>query len=119
MMGKKEKNLVDYYCEMELNEFRDCDLFKEIEQLLKKTNANMKLECGKDPIMKKRDDVYISLSLWNSKNEMIEIFDDGFLSASSKIVMVDSKKRISLFDWTQDDELEDDLYRIVDYLKKI
>ena len=66
-------------------------------------------EYGKETNNKKSENLYLSITIFNDKNEMIEIFDEGFLTASTMLVWVDKKERIKFFSWQNNDEFMEDL----------
>lgn len=59
----------------------------------------------------------MSLSIHDKNDELIEIFDEGFLTTSTMLIMIDKKERFKFFSW-QDDEFIEDLNWIIKQLRE-
>ena len=57
------------------------------------------------------------MSIYNQKDEIIEVYDEGVLVASTILVLVDKKEKIKFFSWTDEDFI-DSLRWIIRTLKK-
>lgn len=52
---------------------------------------------GKEFANKKSGNLYLSITILNDKNEIVEVFDEGFLTISILLVCVDKKNRYKIF----------------------
>lgn len=68
-------------------------------------------------IHKRYKNFYLSVSIYNQKDEIIEVYDEGVLVASTILVLVDKKEKIKFFSWTDEDFI-DSLRWIIRTLKK-
>ena len=71
-------------------------------------------EC-KNALVEKSENFYLTITIFNTNNKEIEIFDEGSLTAITLLVEVDNKQRVRFFSWS-DDEFIDDLKWIVKHL---
>lgn len=106
------------YCNSEIANFENSELFIEMQNLVKELNYTLVCDYGKELDNKKSENLYLSITIYDSKNEIIEIFDDGFLVASTMLVLVDKKQRLKFFSW-EDEDFIDSLNWIIRNLKEI
>ena len=104
----ENKNLIDtldYYCTNELIIFKKSEIYKEILLLAKSKKYHINLEFGK---LEKHKKIkwYISLSVLDMDNQIVEIPDDGFLSYSTELVTIDYQNRVNFSSWIEDDFIE-------------
>lgn len=85
------------YCNAEIENLKNNELYIKLQNLVNKLKYNLVCEYGKELDNAKSNDLYLSITVFNDKNEMIEIFDEGFLTASTKLVEVDKKERCNFF----------------------
>ena len=62
--------------------------------------------------------IYINVTILNDKNEFIEIYDEGFLTICTVLVLVDKKHRYRFFSW-KDEEFIEDLSWLIKELENI
>ena len=106
LMGNKNlTDTIDYYCKNELKNFKKSEIYKEILLLAKNKKYHINLEFGKLEKLKKIK-WYISLSVLDLDNQIVEIPDDGFLSYSTELVTMDNQNRVNFSSWTEDDFIE-------------
>jgi hypothetical protein len=55
----------------------------------------------------------------DEKKQIVNIYDDGFLTSSTKLVTTDKKGRYMFYRWQDDKEFLDDLLWIKSHLKKL
>lgn len=106
------------YCNAEIENLKNNELYIKLQNLVNKLKYNLVCEYGKELDNAKSNDLYLSITVFNDKNEMIEIFDEGFLTASTKLVEVDKKERCNFFSW-KDEEFIEELNSIIQELEKI
>ena len=105
------------YCNAEIENLKNNELYIKLQNLVNKLKYNLVCEYGKELDNAKSNDLYLSITVFNDKNEMIEIFDEGFLTASTKLVEVDKKERCKFFSW-KDEEFIEELNSIIQELEK-
>lgn len=105
MENKNLTDTLDYYCTNELKIFKKSEIYKEILLLAKNKKYHINLEFGKLEKLKKIK-WYISLSVLDLDNQIVEIPDDGFLSYSTELVTMDNQNRVKFSSWTEDDFIE-------------
>lgn len=110
-MERSLKDTLKYYCEKEIEKFVSSSIYSKLSELVESHKFNLKLEFG-NAREEKDKNIYLSLSVHDKNDELIEIFDDGFLTTSTMLVMVDKKDRYKFFSW-QDDEFLEDLNWII------
>jgi len=111
--------ILSIYCENEVNDFKNNQLFIELNNLVYKLNFTLVCECKKGiDINNKSKNIYLSISIYNQNKEIIEIFDDGYLSASTLLFSIDKKERIKFFNWNDEDFI-DSLNWIIKNLSKL
>lgn len=89
-----------------------------MQNLVDELKYNLVCEYGKDINNKKSEDLYLSITILDNKNKIVEIFDEGFLTASTLLVWVDKKYRYKFFSW-KDEEFIEDLNRLIKELENI
>lgn len=57
-----------------------------MQNLVDELKYNLVCEYGKDINNKKSEDLYLSITILDNKNKIVEIFDEGFLTASTLLV---------------------------------
>lgn len=108
---------LSFYCDSEIEELKNNEMFIRLQNLVDELSFILVCEYGKE-FNNKSENLYLSLTVLTDKEEMIEIFDDGFLSASTPMVIIDKKYRCSFLSW-KDKEFIEDLYWLIDNLEKI
>lgn len=115
-----ENNLDDtlkYYCKKEIKEFVSSSIYSELNKLVESHRLNLKLDFGNAKEEKDKN-LYLSLSVFDKNGNLVEIFDDGFLTTSTMLIMVDKKDRYKFFSW-KGKEFIDDLNWIIKNIKEI
>lgn len=111
-------SILNFYCESEIKSFKKSDLFIELESIVKELNYILICEYGKECSNIKSENIYLSLTVYNKNNEIIEIFDEGCLSAATILILVDKRKRFEFFSWKDEDFIES-IQWIINELKKL
>lgn len=114
-MNQNVLKVVNIYCQEEMNGFKMNKYYKELLELTQK--LTLKLVCDSGQLEEKDKKVYLSVSIYNQKDEIIEVYDEGFLVTSTILVLVDKKEKIKFFSWTDEDFI-DSLRWIIRTLKK-
>lgn len=89
-METSVNDTLKYYCELKIEKFNSSSIFSMLNELVKSQELNLKIEFGK---AKDEDDknLYLSLSIYNKNGQLVEIFDEGFLTASTILVLIVKK----------------------------
>ena len=115
-METRVKNTLKYYCELQIVEFNSSSIFSILSELVESQELKLKIDFGKAKD-DKDENLYLSLSIHDKNDELIEIFDEGFLTTSTMLIMIDKKERFKFFSW-QDDEFIEDLNWIIKQLRE-
>ena len=115
-METSVKNTLKYYCELQIVEFNSSSIFSILSELVESQELKLKIDFGKAKD-DKDENLYLSLSIHDKNDELIEIFDEGFLTTSTMLIMIDKKERFKFFSW-QDDEFIEDLNWIIKQLRE-
>ena len=103
------------YQEEQINDFLNSSLAKELFDLVK-SNTSFKIQIGKGPIFEKKYKYYcLSISLTDLDDNIIDVFDDGYLTAYVELVSI-RKDKVKFSKW-DDIDFIDDIKRIIQYLK--
>lgn len=116
LMSHNLQKVLSTYCESEIRDLKGSEIFTELQNLANELNYSIVCEYGKECNNRKAENVYLSVTIFNDKNEMIEIFDEGFITAYTPLVLVDKKHRYRFFSWN-DAEFVEDLNWIIKELK--
>lgn len=117
-MNVNKDKALSIYIKMEINDLKKYSLFLKIKKLTFKNKYS--LECEEYTQKKKKaENVYISIAVYDENNKLIEIFDDGFLAASTLIIARDKKERFKFFSWEDDSDFIESLERIYKKLCEI
>lgn len=110
--------VISLYCENEVEKVKNDERFIELNNLAKKYNLFVIIEYGPEKDNEKSKNQYLSISIRDTCGEMVELFfDEGFLSASTALVLVDRKDRYKFFNWN-DSEFIDDINWMINQIKK-
>lgn len=107
-MNENLLKALSLYCNNEIENLMNSELYIKLQKLVDELNYILICEYGNKLDNKKSENIYLSITIFNYKNEIIEIFDDGFLTASTLLVCVDKKQRYKFLSW-QDEEFIEDL----------
>ena len=118
LMNENLLSVLSLYCNNEIDNLKNNALYIKLQQLVNELNYVLVCEYGKELDNKKSENLYLSITIFNDKNEVIEIFDDGFLTVSTLLVRVDNKHRYEFLSW-QDEEFIEDLNWLVKELANI
>ncbi|MDY4848811.1 MAG: hypothetical protein SO176_00900 [Bacilli bacterium] len=113
-METSVKEMLKYYCELEIEKFNSSSIFSMLNELVKSQELNLKIEFGKAKDENDKN-LYLSLSIYNKNGQLVEIFDEGFLTTYTTLVLIDKKDRCKFLSW-QDDEFIEDLNWIIKQL---
>jgi hypothetical protein len=116
--GGVEIKLIEFYCETELEGFQKSKFYQVIDSICKEKGFFPQLIYGQDQ-SSKRTNLYLSISILDEKKQIVNIYDDGFLTSSTKLVTTDKKGRYMFYRWQDDKEFLDDLLWIKSHLKKL
>lgn len=108
LMNENLLKVLSLYCNNEIENLKNSELYIKLQKLVDDLNYILVCKYGKELDNKKSENLYLSITIFNNKNEVIEIFDDGFLTVSTLLVWVDNKHRYKFFSW-QDEEFIEDL----------
>lgn len=117
-MNENFLKILSLYCISEIESLKSNQIFIKLQNLVNELNYILVCEYGKELDNKKSENLYLSITIFNDKNEMIEIFDEGFLTASTLLVLVDKKYRYKFLSW-KDEEFIEDLNWLIKELSKI
>jgi hypothetical protein len=112
------KKTIEFYCETELEGFQKSKFYQVIDSICKEKGFFLQLIYGQDQ-SSKRTNLYLSISILDEKKQIVNIYDDGFLTSSTKLVTTDKKGRYMFYRWQDDKEFLDDLLWIKSHLKKL
>ena len=108
LMNENLLKVLSLYCNNEIENLKNSELYIKLQKLVEELNYILVCEYGKELDNKKSKNLYLSITILNNKNEVIEIYDDGFLTVSTLLVWVDNKQRYKFLSW-QDEEFIEDL----------
>ena len=117
-MNENLFNVLSLYCNNEIENLKNSELYKKLKKLVDELNYILVCEYGKELNNKKSENLYLSITVFNDKNEEIEIFDEGFLSAGTLLVWADKKHRYKFLSW-KDEEFIEDLNWLIKELENI
>lgn len=92
-MNENLIKVLSLYCNNEIEKLKNNEVYIKLQKLVNELNYVLVCEYGKELNNKKSETLYLSITVFNDKNEMIEIFDEGFLTISTVLVLVDNKNR--------------------------
>ena len=107
LMNENLLKILSLYCNNEIENLKNSELYIKLQKLVEELNYILVCEYGKELDNKKSENLYLSITILNNKNEVIEIFDDGFLTASTLLVWVDKKHRYKFLTWQNAEFIED------------
>ena len=116
-MERNLKDTLKYYCEKEIEMFVSSSIYSELSKLVESHKFNLELNFGNAKEEKDKN-LYLSLSVFDKNGNLVEIYDDGFLTTSTILIMVDKKDRFKFFSW-QEEEFIEDLNWIIKKIKEI
>lgn len=117
-MNENLLKVLSLYCNNEIENLKNSELYIKLQKLVDNLNYILVCEYGKELNNKKSENLYLSITIFNNKNEVIEIFDEGFLTASALLVLVDKKYRYQFLSW-KDEEFIEDLNWLIKELENI
>lgn len=117
-MNENLLKALSLYCNNEIENLENSELYIKLQKLVEELNYILVCEYGKELNNKKSENLYLSITVFNDKNEVIDIFDEGFLTASTLLVLVDKKHRYKFFSW-KDEEFVEDLNWLIKELENI
>lgn len=118
LMNENLLKVLSLYCNNEIENLKNSELYIKLQKLVDNLNYILVCEYGKELNNKKSENLYLSITIFNNKNEVIEIFDEGFLTASALLVLVDKKYRYQFLSW-KDEEFIEDLNWLIKELENI
>lgn len=117
-MNENLLKVLSLYCNNEIENLKNSELYIKLQKLVEELNYILVCEYGEELNNKKSENLYLSITVFNDKNEVIEIFDEGFLTASTLLVLVDNKYRYKFLSW-KDEEFVEDLNWLIKELENI
>lgn len=120
LMNENLLKVLSLYCNNEIENLKNSELYIKLQKLVEELNYILVCEYGKELNNKKSENLYLSITVFNDKNEAVEIFDEGFLTASTLLVLVDNKYRYKFLSWKDEEFIEDLnwLIKELEYIKK-
>ena len=106
-MNENLLEVLSLYCNNEIETLKSSELYIRLKNLVDELKYNLVCEYGKENNSKKTENLYLSITIFNDKNEIIEILDDGFLTASTLLVSVDKKHRYKFLSWKDKEFIRD------------
>lgn len=101
-MKKNVLDLFDMYCNAEIADFKCHQLYAELCNMA--NGLGYYLECGHGRSLNDLDrNVYLNISIHNQNKNIVEVFDEGALCASTELVVIDKKERIRFLSWDDED----------------
>ena len=117
-MNLNLKEIIALYLDKEMLDLKNHPLFKKIKEIVDKNSFI--LECISGCIKNiKNENMYIHLEVYNEKNEEIEIYDDGNLTAYTEVIIHDKKDRYKFSSWRDDSDFLESLEWIIKNLIQI
>ena len=116
-MNENLCKVLSIYCNNEIEKLKNSELYIKLQKLVDELKYVLVCEYRKVIDNNKSENLYLSITIFNDKNEIIEIFDDGYLTASTLLVCVDKKHRYKLLSW-QDEEFIEDLNWLIRNVEK-
>ena len=98
--------VLSLYCNSEIDNLKNSEIYIKLQKLVNELNYILVCEYGKELNNKKSENLYLSITIFNDKKEAIEIFDEGFLTASTLLVLVDKKYRYKFLSWEDEGFIE-------------
>lgn len=77
-MNENLHKALSLYCNTEIENLKKSESYIKLQNLVDELKYNLVCEYGKEIDNKKSEDLYLSITILNDKNEIIEIFDEGF-----------------------------------------
>ena len=118
LMSENLLKVLSLYCNNELENLKNSEVYIKLQKLVNELNYILVCEYGKELNNKKSENLYLSITVFNDKNEAVEIFDEGFLTVSTLLVLVDNKYRYKFLSW-KDEEFIEDLNWLIKELENI
>lgn len=118
LMNENLLKVLLLYCNNEIENLKISELYIKLQNLVDDLNYNLTCEYGKELYNKKSENLYLSITIFDDKNEIVEIFDEGFLTVSTLLVWVDKKNRYKFLSW-KDEEFIKDLNWLIEKLENI
>ena len=107
LMNENLLKVLSLYCNNELENLKNSEVYIKLQKLVNELNYILVCEYGKELNNKKSENLYLSITVFNDKNEAVEIFDEGFLTVSTLLVLVDNKYRYKFLSWKDEEFIED------------
>ena len=117
-MRKKILDLIDIYCNSEIADFSGHQLYTRLQDMVNALGYHLECEYGRGVTRDTFSNVYLSISVYDQYNETVEIYDEGCLSASTELVMIDKKERIRFLTW-EDEDFIDSIHWMTRLLQKL
>ncbi len=107
LMNENLLKAVSLYCNNEKEDLKNSESYIKLTKLVDELKYNLVCDYGKANDNKKSESIYLGIQIFDDKNELIEIFDEGFLTASTLLILIDKKHRYKFFSWRDDEFIED------------
>ena len=105
---------VRYYCENEIKNFKESEMFCAIKSLAQLLGYNIECVYGSEKAAASNNQ-YLSVAVYDQRGRLVEN-PDGFLTTATMLVGIDKQERIKFFSW-QEEEFIDELNWIINSLK--
>lgn len=106
-MNENISETLNFYCQNEINRLKQNDLYVSLSEKVETLGLKLTCDFGKEKDSTISNKLYISISILNKKDEIIEIWDEGFLTIATILVLIDKKGKIMFFSWKDNEFLKD------------
>ena len=110
---------IDYFCDKQLNDFKKSELYQKLKLEVEKTGYIIILEVGCEYDKPNSYNRFLSVSIHDEENHLVELPDEGNLTTATQIVLVDKKNRFVFSDWNDIEFIDDIENWIIKNLKII
>ena len=97
LMNENLLKAVSLYCNNEIEDLKSSESYIKLTKLVDELKYNLVCDYGKAIDNKKSENIYLGVQILDDTNELIEIFDEGFLTTSTLLILVDKKHRYKFF----------------------
>lgn len=104
-MNENTQFAIEHYCQSELNDFTNSSIYSEISLLTEKMDLRLLVTTEKNP-HEKDDMIFLYITITNKLGEVLNVFDDGFMTYQTELTKVDRKNRVKFFSWRDKDFIE-------------
>lgn len=111
-------DLLDTFCNNEMADFMDHKLYYMLQSMTNELGYRLICKYGYGKEKRDSRNVYLSISVNDHNNVPIQIYDEGDLSASTELIKIDKRERVSFFAWN-DEDFVDSIHWMIRMLREI